>query len=102
MYGLYNKTPEGIKEQTLAEFQAANPDMDTGTPEEQDMALNQALAGYYKDYGTIISRPQAQVLSEVKAYAKKNGISLSQALKENFVDPLQAKGDFKAMKDKAL
>jgi hypothetical protein len=39
MYGLYQKTPEGIAETYAAE----NPDMDTGTPAQQQMALDQAL-----------------------------------------------------------
>ena len=86
----------------MAEYKAANPNMDTGTPDQVEEAINQTLAGYYKDYADIIQRPQAQVLREVQDYAKAKGIPVSQALKENFLTPLMAKPEFKQMQDKAL
>ena len=102
MYWLYQETPEGIAEKAMAEYKAANPNMDTGTPDQVEEAINQTLAGYYKDYADIIQRPQAQVLREVQDYAKAKGIPVSQALKENFLTPLMAKPEFKQMQDKAL
>jgi hypothetical protein len=65
------------------------------------MALNQALKSYYEKYGDIISRPQAQVVWDVAAYAKKNNVSVSQALQENFIKPLQSKPQYQAMIKKA-
>ena len=97
----YQYTPQGISALTTAKYQAENPNMDTGTPAQQQMALNQALTSYYDTYGSIIQRPQAQVVSDVLALAKSKWISVSAALKENFVTPLQAKPQYKAMIAKA-
>jgi hypothetical protein len=36
------------------------------------MAVNKVLTDYYSQYKDIIKRPQAQVLSDVLAYAKAN------------------------------
>jgi len=46
---------------STAKYNAENPDMDTGTPEQQKRALSQTLDGYYKDFGMIIQRPKSQV-----------------------------------------
>lgn len=102
MYGIYQTTPQGIVEQATAKYAAEHPNMDTGTPQQQQMALNQTLDNYFKDYGAIIMRPQAQVVSDVLALAKSKGISVSQALKENFLTPLQAKPEYKAILKKSI
>ena len=41
--------------------------------------LNNALSDYYKNYGDIIQRSQAQAVDDIIAYAKKKGISVAQA-----------------------
>ena len=58
--------------------------------------LNNVLSDYYKNYGDIIQRSQAQVVDDVIAYAKKNWISVAQALSENFIKQLQNKPEYKA------
>ena len=57
--------------------------------------LNNALSDYYKNYGDIIQRSQAQAVDDIIAYAKKNGISVAQAMTENFIKPLQNKSEYK-------
>jgi len=57
--------------------------------------LNNALSDYYKNYGDIIQRSQAQAVDDIIAYAKKKGISVAQALTENFIKPLQNKKEYK-------
>ena len=59
--------------------------------------LNNVLSWYYSQYGDIIQRPQAQVVEDIIAYAKQHGISVAQALKENFITPLQNKQEYKNM-----
>lgn len=91
MYGLYQETPEWIAET----YAAQNPSMDTGTLAQKTMGLNQALDWYYKDFGYMIQRSQAQVASDVKKLAASEWISRSAALKKNFLDPLKAKDEYK-------
>ena len=57
--------------------------------------LNNALSDYYKNYGNIIQRSQAQAVDDIIAYAKKKGISVAQAMTENFIKPLQNKPEYK-------
>jgi len=57
--------------------------------------LNNALSDYYKNYGDIIQRSQAQAVDDIIAYAKKHGISVAQAMTENFIKPLQNKSEYK-------
>lgn len=96
----YQYTPEGMAQMATSKYNAENPDMDSTNTTTSKMALNQALDAYYKDFGDIIQRPKAQVVNDVLAYAKSKGISVSQALKENFVTPLQWKSKYKSMVQK--
>ena len=57
--------------------------------------LNNALSWYYEQYGDIIQRSQAQAVDDIIAYAKKNGISVAEALTQNFITPLQNKKEYK-------
>ena len=57
--------------------------------------LNNALSDYYKNYWDIIQRSQAQAVEDILAYAKKNWVSVAQALTENFIKPLQNKAEYK-------
>jgi len=57
--------------------------------------LNNALSDYYKNYGDIIQRSQAQAVEDIIKYAKKNWISVAQAMTENFIKPLQNKAEYK-------
>lgn len=70
---------------------------DLSVEDEQQLKanLNNALSTYYEQYWDIIQRSQAQAVDDIIAYAKKNGISVAQALTKNFIEPLHNKWEFK-------
>lgn len=70
-------------------------DLSVSDPEQLRANLNNVLSQYYAQWWDIIQRPQAQALDDILAYAKEKGISVAQALKENFVEPLQSKKEYK-------
>lgn len=57
--------------------------------------LNNALSDYYKNYGDIIQRSQAQAVEDIIKYAKDHNMSVAQALTESFIKPLQNKAEYK-------
>jgi len=57
--------------------------------------LNNVLSQYYSQWGDIIKRPQAEVVEDVIAYAKANWVSVAEALRKNFIEPLQNKAEYK-------
>ena len=59
--------------------------------------LNNVLSGYYNQWGAIIERPQSQVVDDVIAYARKNNVSVAEALRQNFIKPLQNKKEYKSV-----
>lgn len=79
------------------EYNFLNPDIDSTDPATQQRALNMSLDRFYEDYGSIINRSKAQVVSDIKKYAAEKWISLSQAMQENFVTPLKEKPDFQKL-----
>lgn len=81
------------------EYEFANPDWDSPDPAVQERALEMSVNRLYEDYGSIIQRSPSQVVADVKKYAAENGVSLSQAMQENFVSQLQAKPQFKQMQN---
>lgn len=97
LWFFYQYTPEGMAQMATAKYNAENPDLDSTNVGTSTMALNQTLDAYYEDFGDIIQRPKAQVVNDVINYAKSKGISISQALKENFITPLQNKPEYKSM-----
>ena len=56
--------------------------------------LNNVLSQYYAQWWDIIKRPQQLAVDDIIAYAKEKWISVSQALKENFLDKLQEKEEY--------
>lgn len=79
------------------QLQAELTDLSVEDEQQLKANLNNVLSDYYKNYGDIIQRSQAQVVDDVIAYAKKNWISVAQALSENFIKPLQNKQEYKNM-----
>ena len=77
--------------------QLQNELTDLSVEDEQQLKanLNNVLSDYYKNYWDIIQRSQPQAVEDIIAYAKKNGISVAQALSENFIKPLQNKKEYK-------
>ena len=64
-------------------------DLSVSDPKQLRANLNNALTSYYEQYGDIIQRSQAQVVDDVINYANEKGISVAQAMTENFIKPLQ-------------
>lgn len=97
-YGMYyTYSPEWMSELAQAQYAATNVTLDQAdnwTDTQKQMALQSVLDDYYAKYWDIIQRSEAQVINDVMAYAKKNGVSLSQALEENFLKPLRSKPQF--------
>lgn len=94
-YGMYLRSPEWLAATTEAQYAATHIWLDeASTPTQQKMALEWVLDWYYDKYGSIIQRPEQQVINDVMNYASKNWVSLSQALQENFIKPLQDKPEF--------
>ena len=94
-YGMYyDYSPQWMAERAQAQYAATNVTLDqadNGTDTQKQMALDSVLSDYYDKYWSIIQRSKSQVINDVMAYAKKNGVSLSQALEDNFLKPLRAK-----------
>ena len=97
-YGMYyDYSPEWMSELAQAQYAATNVTLDqadNGTDTQKQMALDSVLSDYYDKYWSIIQRSKSQVINDVMAYAKKNGVSLSQALEDNFLKFLRQKPEF--------
>ena len=100
-YGMYyTYSPEWMSELAQAQYAATNVTLDQAdnwTDTQKQMALQSVLDDYYAKYWDIIQRSEAQVINDVMAYAKKNGVSLSQALEENFLKYLRQKPEFEIL-----
>ena len=77
------------------QLQSELTDLSVSDPTQLRANLNNVLSEYYAQWGDIIQRPQSQVVDDVLAYAEKNGVSVAEALRENFVKPLQNKAEYK-------
>lgn len=72
-------------------------DLSVKDPKQLRANLNNVLSQYYDQYWMMIQRSQSQVVDDVLAYAEKNGVSVAQALSENFIKPLQSKPQYQAL-----
>lgn len=88
-----------IKKKYQLESELTN--INSKDPQTQRTALMKALDQYYKDFWSIILRPQAQVVDDILALAKKEGISVGEAMRKNFTEPLQEKDGYKKLMNKA-
>ena len=77
-------------------------DLSVTDPKQLRNNLTNVLKDYYKDYSSIIQRPLNMVVNDVLKQAKAEGILVEEALKKNFVAPLQGKAEYKAMLNKKL
>ena len=95
---LYNKYATA-KLQNQLEYELQ--DLDIDDPVQQKANLSRALDKYYEEYWDIIQRPKQQVVNDVLEYAKANWISVSEALKKNFIEPFTNKPEYQqAIADK--
>lgn len=96
----YQYTPEWMSELAQAKYAATNVTLDQAdnwTDTQKQMALDSVLSDYFDKYGSIIQRSKNQVINDVMNYAKQNGVSLSQALEENFLKYLRQKPWYNAL-----
>lgn len=89
---LYNKYATAKLNNQL---QSELTDLSVTDPTQLRANLNNVLSSYYSQWGDIIQRPQAEVVEDVLAYAQKNGVSVAEALRKNFIEPLQSKQEYK-------
>ena len=88
---LYNQYATAkLKNQLEYELQ----DLNVKDPAQLRANLSRVLDQYYSQYWDIIQRPKQQVIDDVIAYAKANWISVAEALKKNFIEPLQSKPEY--------
>lgn len=77
-------------------------DLSVTDPKQLRNNLTNVLKDYYKEYSSIIQRPLNMAVNDVLKQAKVEGISVEEALKKNFVAPLQGKAEYKALLNKKL
>jgi hypothetical protein len=75
-------------------------DLSVKDPEQLRANLNNALNSYYENYGSLIMRSKDQVVDDILRYAKEKGVSVAQAMSENFIKPLQNKPQYKSLINK--
>lgn len=93
----YTYSPEGMKELADAQYEANNPTLanaDNGTDLDKQRAVDAVITEYFDKYGSIIERPKSQVVQDALDYAKKNWVSLSDAINETFTKYLKAKPQY--------
>lgn len=86
----------------LLNLENEQTDLSVTDPKQLRNSLTNVLKDYYKEYSSIIQRPLNMVVNDVLKQAKAEGISVEEALKKNFLSPLQGKAEYKAMLNKKL
>ena len=76
-------------------------DLTVTDPKQLRANLSNVLDQWYEQYWDIIQRPKSQVIEDVIAYAKANNMSVWEALRKNFIEPLMSKQEYKnSIRDK--
>ena len=89
---LYNQyATQQLKNKMAAEM----TDLNTTDENQLRTNLNNILTQYYSSYWDIIQRSQPQAIDDILKYAKENNVSVAEALTKNFIEPLQAKDEYK-------
>lgn len=98
-----NKINLDYQEQQILQknkLQSQLSDLSVKDPEQLRANLGNALNSYYENYGSLIIRSKDQVVDDILRYAKENGVSVAQAMSENFIEPLQKKPQYKSLINK--
>lgn len=102
------ETPEQKRQAELdqikkkAQLESELNDINSKDPQIQRTALMKALEPYYRDFGSIILRPQAQAVEDIIAQAKRERISVWEAFRKNFTEQLYNKPQYKAIMNNKL
>lgn len=83
-----------------SEVQSSLKDLSVKDPEKLRSNLFNVLGEYYKTYGSIIQRSQSGVVDDIIAYAKQHKVSVAEAMRKNFIEPLQGKSGYKMLLNK--
>lgn len=83
-----------------ANLQNQLSDLSVKDPEQLRANLSNALNSYYEKYGSLIMRSKDQVVDDILRYAKEKGVSVAQAMSENFIKPLQNKPQYRSLINK--
>lgn len=75
-------------------------DLSVKDPKQLRANLSNALKSYYENYGSLIMRSKDQVVDDILRYAKEKGVSVAQAMSENFIKPLQNKPQYRSLINK--
>lgn len=95
---LYNQYATG-KMKSQLEYDLT--DLNVTDEKQLKTNLKNVLDKYYEEYWDIILRPEQQVINDILEYAKANNVSVSEALKKNFIEQLQWKTEYQqAIADK--
>lgn len=89
---------EHIKKKS--DLEAEFSDINSKDPKIQFNAVMKALDPHYKEFGSIILRPQAQAAQDIINLAKREKISVGEAMRKNFTEPLQKKDGYKMLMNK--
>lgn len=98
-----NKINLDYQEQQILQknkLQSQLSDLSVKDPEQLRANLNNALNSYYEKYGSLIIRSKDQVVDDILRYAREKGVSVAQAMSENFIKPLQNKPQYKSLINK--
>lgn len=98
-----NKINLDYQEQQILQknkLQSQLSDLSVKDPQQLRANLSNALNSYYENYGSLIMRSKQQVVDDILRYAKENGVSVAQAMSENFIEPLQKKPQYKSLINK--
>lgn len=101
----YTQRKQGLElknKKDLLNLENEMTDLSVTDPKQLRNNLTNVLKDYYKEYSSIIQRPLNMVVNDVIKQAKAEGISVEEALKKNFITPLQGKAEYKAMLNKKL
>nr|DAW46271.1 MAG TPA: hypothetical protein [Bacteriophage sp.] len=72
-----------------ANLESELTDLSVKDPKQLRANLSNALSSYYKQYGNIIQRSQSGVVDDIINYAKQHKVSIAEAMRKNFIEPLQ-------------
>lgn len=89
---------EQIKKKS--ELEAEFSDINSKDPKIQFNAVMKALDPHYKEFGSIILRPQAQAAQDIINLAKREKISVGEAMRKNFTEELFKKPEYSVMMSK--
>ena len=83
-----------------ANLESELTDLSVKDPKQLRANLSNALKSYYDKYGSLIMRSKDQVVDDILRYAREKGVSVAQAMSENFIKPLQNKPQYRSLINK--